>query len=132
MLSPVLKVDDPEEITISWSPSSGVLRYILEVRQFIEDGPGKEKPKTINGYPRELSGTVLEHTVTDLSEILSCCSLQLHSSLSLSLSAVIETPYNYLLVAGNTHGCGPVYNSPTFFTKEGSKLGRKEGGRETE
>ena len=63
--------DDPEEITIRWSPSSGVLRYILEVRQFVADGPGKEKMKTNDGYPRELAGTELEHTVTDLSEILS-------------------------------------------------------------
>ena len=76
-LNPVVDIDedDPEEITIRWTLSSGVLRYILEVRQFVAGGPGKEKIKTIDGYPRELSGVVLGHTVTNMSKILSCQSL---------------------------------------------------------
>ena len=70
-LSPVLIIDgdDPKEITISWPPSSGVLRYILEMRQFVADGPSKEKMKNIDGSPHELAGTELEHTVTNLSEM---------------------------------------------------------------
>ena len=125
-LNPELNIDenDPEEITIRWTPSSSVLRYILEVRQFVADGPGKEKVKTIDDYPRELAGIELEHTVTDLSEIL-----RFHSLLQLpsphSLSVVGETPYQYTLVAGNTQGCGRIFSSSTFFTKEGSKLTRE-------
>ena len=76
-LNPVVDIDDdnPEEIIIRWSPSYGVLRYILEMRQFVADGPGKEKIKMIDGYPLELSGVVLGHTVTNLSKILNCQSL---------------------------------------------------------
>ena len=38
----------------------------------------------------------------------------------LLLSAEGETPYEYSLVARNTQGCGAVFISEAFFTKEGS------------
>ena len=31
-------------------------------------------------------------------------------------------PYEYILLAGNVHGCGEQYHSPPFFTKEESMI----------
>ena len=42
----------------------------MNVRQYVADGPGKVMIQTVRGYPRELSGGQLSHTVADLSKCL--------------------------------------------------------------
>ena len=44
------------------------MRYIVSVREYVEDGLGKAKTKTINGYPLELPGIQLNHSVELLSK----------------------------------------------------------------
>ena len=44
-----------------------VLRYIVDVREYIPGGPGLIKTQSISGYPRELPVSQLHHTPTALS-----------------------------------------------------------------
>ena len=58
---------------MNWSHSSdyySVVRYIVNVRQYVANGPGEVMIQTVRGYPRELSGGQLSHTVADLSKCL--------------------------------------------------------------
>ena len=92
------------------------MRYIVSVREYVEDGLGKAKTKTINGYPLELPGIQLNHSV----ELLSKPSLYHCSIVSDSiLSTEPMVPYDVQLVAGNVLGCGAVNTSQPFFTREG-------------
>ena len=50
------------EITIDWSSSSGVgggdiVRYIVNVRVYTSDGPGKVTIDNVASYPQQLPGT---------------------------------------------------------------------------
>ena len=38
----------------------------MSVRQYFPDGDGKVRVTSINGYPLEVPGTVLQHVVTSL------------------------------------------------------------------
>ena len=38
----------------------------MNVRQYFSDGDGKVKVASINGYPLEVPGTILQHMVTSL------------------------------------------------------------------
>ena len=58
-----------DEVTISWVDSAApfsILRYIVLVERYVEAGPGKETTEKVTGYPRELPGTQLQHTVKSL------------------------------------------------------------------
>jgi len=67
---PAFSPNNDTEATIVWSSSSdisdSVARYIVNVRQYFSDGDGKVRVTSINGYPLEVPGTVLQHVVTSL------------------------------------------------------------------
>ena len=58
------------EITIDWSSSSGVggdiVRYIVNVRVYSSDGPGKVTTSSVASYPQQLPGTQRDLTVKSL------------------------------------------------------------------
>ena len=60
-----------DKATITWAPPSErdtILRYIVEVRKYVNVGPGRETAEIISGYPQELPGTQRDHTVESLGE----------------------------------------------------------------
>ena len=69
--SEVIDGSDPQKATISWSASPGVLGFILDIRKYVSDGPGKERNESIAGYPKRLSASLTELTVDSLGMVLS-------------------------------------------------------------
>ena len=67
---PAFSSNNDTEATIVWSSSSdvsgSVVRYIVNVRQYFSDGDGKVRVASINSYPLEVPGTILQHVVTSL------------------------------------------------------------------
>lgn len=43
-----------------------MVRYIVNVRQYISDGDGKVNVASIAGYPMEVPGTAMQHMITSL------------------------------------------------------------------
>ena len=73
LITAEISIISDSEITIDWSGSSGVsgdiLRYIVNVRVYSSDGPGKVNTSNHTGYPLELPGTQREFTVNTLGKI---------------------------------------------------------------
>ena len=46
------------------------MRYIVDVKKYVADGPGTELTESVDNYPQEIPSTQLRHTVGSLSEIL--------------------------------------------------------------
>ena len=71
---PMISNINDTEIIIEWSSSSGVsgyiVRYIVNVRVYSSDGPGKVTISSHNDYPLELPSTNLQHPVQSLSKNL--------------------------------------------------------------
>ena len=71
---PTISNINDTEITIDWSSSSGVggyiVRYIVNVRVYSSDGPGKVMTSNHTDYPLELPSTNLQHPVQSLSKNL--------------------------------------------------------------
>ena len=67
---PASSPNNDTEATVIWSSSSNVsdsvVRYIVNVRQYFSDGDGKVRVASINGYPLEVPGTILQHMVISL------------------------------------------------------------------
>ena len=61
-------MDNVSEITIDWSRSDSpdIVRYIVDVRKYSSAGPGKVQMSSITGYPQQIPGTSLQHTVGSL------------------------------------------------------------------
>ena len=118
----MLRVDSVSEFTIDWSrsDSADIVRYIVDVREYSSDGPGKVQMTSVTGYPLEIPGTDLEHTVKALSKILF---IYTHLLMFVMILEYIltepEVPYDIQLVAGNTIGCGDLHISKPLFTQEG-------------
>ena len=68
LITPMVHVDSVSEITIDWSSSDSadIVRYIVNVREYSSAGPGKVQISSITGYPQQIPGTSLEHTVGSL------------------------------------------------------------------
>ena len=67
----MLHVDSVSEFTIDWSrsDSADIVRYIVDVREYSSDGPGKVQVTSVTDYPQEIPGTDLEHTVKSLGNV---------------------------------------------------------------
>ena len=120
LITPVLDVDSiSSKVTIDWSgsDSADIVRYIVDVREYSSDGPGKVQTTSISVYPQEIPGTALEHTVKSLGKFLFICIALLKYYTCIYTEP--EVPYDIQLVAGNTMGCGDLYISEPFFTQEG-------------
>ena len=78
MIIPTISNISDSEIIIDWSNSSNVsgdiVRYIVNVREYSSDGPGKVKTRNVasvaRSYPQQLPGTQRELTVKTLSKNL--------------------------------------------------------------
>ena len=80
MVTPVPEIPtvaSDSEVTIDWttsdSVSGDVLEYIVNVREYTSAGDGSVEKKSIDGYPRQTSDTLL--TVESLSELYNMASL---------------------------------------------------------
>ena len=64
-------IDVSSEFTIDWSSSDSadIVRYIVDVREYSSAGPGKVQMISVTGYPLEIPGTDLEHTVKSLGNV---------------------------------------------------------------
>ena len=68
-IKPTLINKTADKVAISWVSSAApfsILGYIVLVERYVEDGPGKETTEKVEGYPLELPGTLLHHTVGSL------------------------------------------------------------------
>ena len=64
-------VDTVSQITIKWTKTSeDIVRYVVDVRQYLSAGPGKTKNESIIGYPREIPATLTQHAVRSLGELV--------------------------------------------------------------
>ena len=67
LITAAISIISDAEITVEWSGSSGVggdiVRYIVNVREYSSDGPGKVKTSNVASYPQQLPGTQREFTV---------------------------------------------------------------------
>ena len=75
MIIPMISIINDSEIIIDWRSSSNVsgdiVRYIVNVREYSSDGPGKVKTSNVaRSYPQQLPGTQRELTVKTLSKNL--------------------------------------------------------------
>lgn len=82
---PTISTVSDSEITVHWNNSETgiVLRYIVDVREYNDDGPGKVRIDSLQGYPKRVSGTALNHTVDSLSKSVllgSVCGVEVVSS----------------------------------------------------
>ena len=70
LITAEISIISDSEITIDWSGSSGVggdiLRYIVNVRVYTSDGPGKVTIDNVASYPQQLPGTQRELRVNTL------------------------------------------------------------------
>ena len=70
LITAAMSIISDAEITVDWSGSSGVggdiVRYIVNVREYSSDGPGKVKTSNVSSYPQQLPGTQRELTVKTL------------------------------------------------------------------
>ena len=71
LITPIHVVDSVSEVTIDWSSShsADVVRYIVDVRRYSSAGPGQVRNTSITGYPLEIPGTTLQHTVKSLGNV---------------------------------------------------------------
>ena len=118
-ITPMINLENDSNIVIDWSGSDSlsediiIVRFVVDVREYLSDGPGKTKTQSITGYPREIPSTELNHTVVSLSKTL------LIKTIIKLLHTEPEVPYDVRLLGANTVGCGPTTNTSPFFTKEG-------------
>ena len=75
-ITPMINLENDSNIVIDWSGSESlsedniIVRFVVDAREYLSDGPGRTRTQNITGYPREISGTELNHTVGSLSKTL--------------------------------------------------------------
>ena len=124
LITPMLRVDSVSEFTIDWSrsDSAAIVRYIVDVRKYASAGPGKVQMTSVTGYPQQIPGTDLEHTVKSLSKHFQYIIHNFIYHVSHSMYTAPEVPYDVKFVAANIQGCGDLYISQPFFTREGGNI----------
>ena len=90
----------------------------MDMSRYSEDGPGEVKLNRLQGYPKVVPGTELDHTVESLGKAVPLVSVS--GMLKWYTCTEGEVPYELKFVAGNTEGCGTTHVE-AFFTKEGGR-----------